>query len=112
MGALPNPAKGTTLAELETVMRDSLIEFEERGVEEDDLTRVKSGIISSLIYGLESTSGKVSQLAAYATYHGDANGIGRPYQMTEILTDLLFRLRGQIPLLKYPIFIRLLFPMG
>ena len=86
MGALPNPAKGTTLAELETVMRDSLIEFEERGVEEDDLTRVKSGIISSLIYGLESTSGKVSQLAAYATYHGDANGIGNQVSRYENVT--------------------------
>ena len=86
MGALPNPAKGASLAELETVMRDSLIEFEERGVEPDDLTRVKNGIVSNLIYGLESTSGKVSQLAAYATYDGDANGIGNQVSRYENVT--------------------------
>jgi len=86
MGALPNPAKGITLAELEKVMRDSLVEFENRGVEEDDLTRVKNGIVSSLIYGLESTSGKVSQLAAYATYDGDANGIGNQVKRYEDVT--------------------------
>lgn len=86
MGALPNPAKGATLAELEAVMRESLNEFETRGVEADDLTRVKSGIVSSLIYGLESTSGKISQLAAYATLYGDANGIGKQVKRYEDVT--------------------------
>ncbi len=76
MYALPNPAKGASLADLEQTMRDSLVEFEERGVEPDDLTRVKAGIVSGLIYGLESTSGKVSQLANYATIQDDADGIG------------------------------------
>ena len=86
MGALPNPAKGASLADLETVMRDSLLEFEERGVEEDDLIRVKSGIVSSLIYGLESTSGKVSQLASYATLQDDPNGIGGQVKRYEEVT--------------------------
>jgi len=67
-------------------MRDSLVEFEERGVEADDLTRVKSGIVSSLIYGLESTSGKVSQLASYATLHDDPNGIGGQVERYENVT--------------------------
>jgi zinc protease len=37
---------------------------------------VKSSIVSGLIYGLESVSGKVSQLAAYETYRDNPNGIG------------------------------------
>ncbi len=86
MGALPNPAKGTSLTDLETALRASLVEFETRGVQPDDLTRVKSGIVSGLIYGLESTSGKVSQLAAYATYNGDANGIGAQVARYENVT--------------------------
>ena len=61
--ALPNPEKGKSLAEIETILRGSLDEFETRGVEDDDLTRVKAGIVSDMIYGLESVSGKVRQLA-------------------------------------------------
>ncbi len=74
--ALPNPAKGKNLAEIETILRGSLEEFESRGVKDDDLTRVKAGIVSGMIYGLESTSGKVSQLAAYETFRNNPNGIG------------------------------------
>ncbi|MGB0908245.1 MAG: insulinase family protein, partial [Maricaulaceae bacterium] len=73
--ALPNPAKGASLTDLEKIMRDTLGEFETRGAEPDDLTRVKAGIVSGMIYGLESASGKVSQLAAYQTYRGTPDGI-------------------------------------
>ncbi len=72
----PNPAKVSGLTEIETIVRDSLTEFETRGVKDDDLTRVKSSIVSNLIYGLESVSGKMSQLAAYETYRDNPNGIG------------------------------------
>ena len=63
--ALPNPALGNTLADLEKIVRDSLVEFEQRGITDDDLLRVKMTIVSGKIYGLESVFGKVSQLAAY-----------------------------------------------
>ncbi|WP_340679477.1 pitrilysin family protein [Paraglaciecola sp.] len=73
--ALPTP--GTSLTELETIARASLNEFERRGgANEDDLTRVKVSIISDMIYGLESVSGKVSQLAAYQTYRQNPDVIG------------------------------------
>jgi len=75
--ALPNPAMGKNLADLEAIARNSLTEFEERGVEDDDLTRVKAGIVSGMIYGLESIRGKVSQLAAYETYTNNPNYIGK-----------------------------------
>ncbi|NIA28087.1 MAG: insulinase family protein, partial [Desulfobulbaceae bacterium] len=63
--ALANPASGKTLADLEMIARDSLDEFEERGVVDDDLERVKMSIVSGMIYGLESVAGKVRQLAMY-----------------------------------------------
>ena len=66
--ALPNPKSGKNLADIEKVLRDSLIEFESRGVLDDDLERVKMGIVSSIIYGLESVSGKVSTLAFNQTF--------------------------------------------
>lgn len=71
--ALPNPASGKSLADLEKIARDSLDEFEERGVLADDLARVKMNIISGKIYGLESIAGKVAQLASYETYTGNPN---------------------------------------
>jgi zinc protease len=73
--ALPTP--GTSLSELETIARNSMTEFEQRGgANDDDLDRVKAGFVSDMIYGLESVSGKVSQLAAYQTYRGHPNAIG------------------------------------
>ena len=81
--ALPNPASGATLADLETTLRESLAEFETRGVNEDDLQRVKAGIVSSMVYGLESVSGKVSDLASYETFQGDPNFIAHDIKRYE-----------------------------
>jgi len=66
--AQPNPTSGSNLADLERIMRESLEEFEDRGVLEDDLTRMKSAIFSSSIFGLESVRGKVTNLAYFATF--------------------------------------------
>ncbi|MFT6517508.1 MAG: zinc protease [Candidatus Azotimanducaceae bacterium] len=68
--ALPNPASGKTLADLEQIIRDSLVEFGERGVQQVDLDRVKMDIAAGMIYGLESVAGKVSSLASYETFTG------------------------------------------
>jgi zinc protease len=71
--ALPNPASGKTLADLEKIARDSLQEFESRGVVDDDLERVKMSIVSGMIYSLESVAGKVSRLASHETFTGNPN---------------------------------------
>ena len=74
--ALPNPAAGKTLKDLEAIARETLAELTTRGVTDDDLERAKMNIVSQMIYGLESVAGKVSQLAAYQTFTGAANYIG------------------------------------
>ena len=74
--ALPNPAQGKTLADLEKIARDSLVEFESRGVVDDDLERVKMNIVSNMIYSLESAAGKVSRLASHQTFTGNPNFTG------------------------------------
>ncbi len=84
--ALPNPASGTSLTDLEKIMRDTLVEFEQRGVEDDDLIRVKAGIVSGMIYGLESVSGKVSQLAFYQTFRADPDYIKQDISRYENVT--------------------------
>ena len=73
IAAFANPPAGQTLADLEKIARDSLVEFEERGVTEADVNRVKMTIVSGKIFGLESVSGKVGQLASFETYTGNPN---------------------------------------
>ena len=71
--ALPNPQQGLDLSKIEKVINDTLVEFEERGVNDEDLLKTKVSIETGTIYGLQSVSGKVSSLAHYQTVLGDAN---------------------------------------
>jgi zinc protease len=73
MTAQPNPANGLSLADLERIMRESLDEIEERGILEDDLIRMLADVVSSIIFGLESVRGKVSDLAYFATFADTPN---------------------------------------
>ncbi|MFT6752640.1 MAG: zinc protease [Candidatus Azotimanducaceae bacterium] len=73
--ALPHPASGKSLSDLEMIIRNSIAEFEDRGVEEDDLTKVKAKMEAAFIFGLQSVHGKVAQLASNETYTGNPNFI-------------------------------------
>ncbi len=73
MFALPFP--GGTLADFETQIREILDEFEQNGVLDDDIIKFKANQESSMINGLASVSGKVSQLASFETFYGNPNGI-------------------------------------
>lgn len=73
--ALPHPASGKSLQDLEKIIRDTLVEFEARGVEDDDLIKAKAQMEASFVFGLQSVHGKVSQLAANQTYTGNPNYI-------------------------------------
>ena len=58
---------------MEKLYYAALDSFEARGVTDDDITKFKGGMESSLINGLQSVSGKVSQLAAFETFTGNPN---------------------------------------
>ena len=73
--ALPHPASGKSLADLELIIRETLLEFEKRGVEDDDLIKTKAFMEAGFIFGLQSVSGKVSTLASNETYTGNPNYI-------------------------------------
>jgi zinc protease len=75
MIVVQNPASGETLAEMEQAIRETLAEFAERPVSEDDLQRFKVEYESNRVFGLQSVSGKVSTLAAFETYTGSPDGI-------------------------------------
>ncbi len=69
------PKAGTSLADMEKELLEALKEFESRGITDDDISKFIAKRESQMIYGLESVSGKVSQLAAFQTFTGNANYI-------------------------------------
>ena len=73
--ALANPQKETTLAELEQRILASINEFEQRGVTDEDLQKVKVQFEADSIFGLQSVKGKVSTLALNQTLFGEPNKI-------------------------------------
>jgi len=75
-----NPGSGETLAEMETAVRETLDEFANREISEDDLQKFKAQYESGRVFGLQSVRGKVSTLAAFQTYTGSPAGIGEEIQ--------------------------------
>lgn len=69
------PYPGYTLAQMDSLVKVSLAEFEKTGVSEDDLKKFKATHEADVIRGLSSVSGKASQLAAYFTFTGNADFI-------------------------------------
>jgi zinc protease len=69
------PAGGKSLAEMETLLRASFDSFEKRGVTDEDIAKFKGATESQMINGLQSVSGKVSQLASAQTFTGNPNKI-------------------------------------
>ncbi|WP_305403202.1 M16 family metallopeptidase [Photobacterium leiognathi] len=49
--------------------------IEQQGIKKAQLDEIKASVEASAIYGLQSVSGKVSQLAAYQTFFGNPNYI-------------------------------------
>jgi zinc protease len=68
---IQNPAYGETLAEMEEAVRETLREFTQRGVNDDDLQKFIAGFESGQVFGMQSVSGKVSNLAHAEVYTGD-----------------------------------------
>lgn len=73
--ALPHPASGKSLSDIEKIIRQTINEFEQRGVMDDDLAKAKAQMEANFIFGLQSVQGKVAQLAAYETFTGNPNYI-------------------------------------
>ena len=80
------PLPGKSLATMDSLYKESLQRFESRGVTDEDIEKFKGGIESQYINGLQSVSGKVSQLAAFQTFTGNANQIGNLLKMYNAVT--------------------------
>ncbi len=73
--ALVNPEKVQSLKQMQTIISETLAEFEQRGVQDDDLQRTKASIESGTIFSLQSVTGKVRQLASGQIFYNEPDGI-------------------------------------
>lgn len=80
------PMPGKSPANLYSLYKKALDSFEVRGVTDEDIAKFKGGMQSQLINGLQSVSGKVSQLAAFQTFTGNPNKIKDLWKMYESVT--------------------------
>ncbi len=80
----PNPGK--SLSDELTLFRAALDSFEAIGVTDDDVEKFKGGTVAQQINGLQSVSGKVSQLAQFQTFTGNPNKIADLVQLYSSLT--------------------------
>ena len=80
------PYPGKSLAAMDSLVTEALAVFEKRGVTDEDIIKFKGGIEAQFINGLQSVSGKVSQLAAFQTYLGNPNMIGKQLDMYRSVT--------------------------
>lgn len=74
------PSAGASLADGKKLIDAAIKKFETRGVTDEDIEKFKGAFEADYINGLQSVSGKVSQLAAYQTFTGDPNQIGKELQ--------------------------------
>ena len=74
---------GTKLADIETLLNQTLADWEKTGATDDDLKKYKASYQSNLYDGLATVSGKGKQLAAYQTYANNPN-----YLKTELAANL------------------------
>ena len=80
------PLPGKSLADMEKMTRQTIAEFEKRGVTDDDITRFVAGYESNTISSLSSVSGKVSQLAALQTFQNNPNFMTEEWKRTHAVT--------------------------
>lgn len=74
---------GTKLSDIETMLNQSLSDWEKTGATDDDIKKYKANYQSDLYEGLTTVQGKGRQLAAYQTYANNPN-----YLKTEMANNL------------------------
>ncbi len=80
------PFPGKPLSTMYYLLDNALDSFEARGITDDDILKFKGGYESQLINGLQSVAGKASQLAAFQTFTGNPNMIGKLSAMYQAVT--------------------------
>jgi Predicted Zn-dependent peptidases len=80
------PFPGKKLVDMKTTVTQVLADFEKNGISDDDIAKYRNSREADIINGLESVSGKVSQLAANQTFRGNPNMIGSDLARVQAVT--------------------------
>lgn len=75
-----------SLAQMDSLVRASLTEFEKRGVTDDDLKKFKSSMEAQIINSLASVQGKGRTLAASQTFTGNPNYLKKEMELYNKVT--------------------------
>jgi zinc protease len=103
------PYPGKSLASMYALLNHALDSFEARGVTDDDIAKFKGGIEAQYINSLQSVAGKVSQLAAFQTFTGNPNMIGKLLKMYRSVTkEDVMRVYEKYIKLKHPVVLSVL----
>jgi zinc protease len=103
------PFPGKSLASMYYELTKSMEAFEKRGITDDDIAKFKGAYESQLINGLQSVSGKVSQLAQFQTMTGNPNMIGKLLLMYQSVTkEDVWRVYEQYIKMKHPVVLSVL----
>jgi zinc protease len=104
-----SPYPGKSLASMYYALTNALEAFEKRGVTDDDIEKFKGGMEAQLINGLQSVSGKVSQLAQFQTMTGNPNMMGKLIKMYQAVTkEDVMRVYDQYIKLRHPVVLSVL----
>ena len=103
------PFPGKSLASMYAAVNKAMDAFEKKGVTDEDIAKFKGGLESQLINGLQSVSGKVSQLAQFQTFTGNPNLIGKLLKMYQSVTKQdVQRVYDQYIKMKHPVVLSIL----
>lgn len=80
------PYPGKPLSNMFYLLDQALLAFEKRGVTDEDIIKFKGQQESNVINSIQSVSGKVAQLAAYETFAGTPNMIGKELEQVRSVT--------------------------
>ena len=80
------PFPGKSLSEMEKLIRESIYELSEIGINEEEVDRYKASKEAEFIFQLESVKGKASRLASYQTYTKNPNYINEDIKRYQNVT--------------------------
>lgn len=103
------PLPGKSLANMYYLVNSALDSFEKRGVTIEDVEKFKAQMETNFISGLQSVSGKVSQLASYQTFTGNPNMISKELAAYRSLTkEDVWRVYNEYVKMKHPVVLSVL----
>ncbi|WP_413110944.1 M16 family metallopeptidase [Thaumasiovibrio sp. DFM-14] len=86
--AMGNSGDSGDLTQIRQQVLEVMSQLSARGISEDDLDEIKGMVEAGMIFGLQSVSGKVSQLASNETFYAQPDRLQTEFEaLNNVLTD-------------------------